>query len=105
MRRLKIIEGYEDYKVSDDGIVYSYKNGKEHILSQRKNQGGYMYVNLCKNGKYKSKSVHKLVSSLYVDNPNNYKVVNHIDGYKLNNHYTNLEFTTYRGNAIHAIEK
>ena len=47
--------------------------------------------------------IHRLVALHYVDNPNNYEYVNHIDGNKLNNHYTNLEWCTKSYNAIHAI--
>ena len=39
---------------------------------------------------------------LFLENPNNYKCVNHIDGNKLNNNINNLEWCSYSYNAIHA---
>ena len=39
---------------------------------------------------FKKFSVHVLVATLYVENPNGYKWVKHIDGDKTNNNYYNL---------------
>lgn len=49
MSRLVEIKGYDgDYFISDCGDVFSFKSGKSKILKKRINQGGYYYVNLCK---------------------------------------------------------
>ena len=105
MSRINKIEGYDRYYISDEGEVYSYySNGKSKKLCKRINRTGYYYVNLSKNGRYKSKSIHKLVATAFVDNPNNLNVVNHKDTNKLNNHPDNLEFTTISGNSKHAYE-
>jgi hypothetical protein len=47
---------------------------------------------LCKNGKYKSICIHRLVGIYFVENNNGFNVLNHIDGNKLNNRYDNLEW-------------
>lgn len=68
MSRLVEIKGYDgDYFISDCGDVFSFKSGKSKILKKRINQGGYYYVNLCKNGKYKSFCIHRLVGIYFVD--------------------------------------
>lgn len=100
MSRFKEIEGHKDYLIYDDGRVYSCK--RKIFLSYRFNQNGYKYVNLCKNGKYKSKSIHRLVCESFIDNPNGYREVNHIDGDKSNNDYTNLEWCDRSMNMKHA---
>ncbi len=105
MSRLIKIEGYDRYFVSENGEIYSqYANGNNKKLSKRINKSGYYYVNLSKDGKYKSKSIHKLVAQYFVENSNNLKIVNHKDTDKLNNHKDNLEFTTLSGNSKHAYD-
>ena len=47
-------------------------------------------------------SIHRLVAEEYIPNPNNYPIVNHLDGDKQNNHYTNLEWCTQKDNIIHS---
>ena len=39
---------------------------------------------------------------LYVPNPHNLPIINHIDGIKTNNHYTNLEWCTLSHNVKEA---
>ena len=43
---------------------------------------------------------HRLVATCFVDGYFEGAVVNHKDGNTLNNHYTNLEWTTQRNNII-----
>lgn len=100
--RLKKIKGYEGYHISDIGHVYSDKYRDRRKLKSRLNSKGYFYVNLSKNGKYKSKVIHRLVATHFVKNEKNKPQVNHIDGNKKNNHYLNLEFVTQSENSKHA---
>jgi uncharacterized HNH endonuclease L245 len=65
---------------------------------------GYKQCNLYKDGKKKYVRVHRLVAELFVPNPNNLPQVNHIDGNKLNNHYTNLEWVNNSQNTKHAFD-
>ncbi|NFF21812.1 hypothetical protein FDF76_12995 [Clostridium botulinum] len=60
-------------------------------------------VKLFKNKTKKEFKIHRLVAEAFIPNPNNYKVVNHIDGNPLNNIVDNLEWCSQKMNVAHAI--
>ena len=88
----KDYEGH--YQVSNFGRVKSIKFGKEIIMNLIPNSSGYLLVNLCKDGKVKKFTVHRLVAEAFIDNPYNLPQVNHRDENKLNNNVDNLEWCT-----------
>lgn len=97
------IEGYEElYQISNFGRVKSlnYNHTKqERILKPSTNQYGYQQVHLCKDGKQKMLSVHRLVANAFIPNFNNLPQVNHIDEVKTNNHVSNLEWCDCKYNC------
>ena len=101
----KDIEGYEGlYQVSNLGRVKSLNylhTGKEQILKNRLQNNNYLFVYLCKNSIKKNCSVHRLVAKAFLENPNNYPCVNHIDEDKTNNNINNLEWCTHKHNINH----
>lgn len=96
MEEWKDIEGYEGlYQVNNTGKVISLnynRTGEVRELKPMVDRYGYLYVNLSKNGKYKSKKIHRLVAEAFIPNPNNLPEVNHKDECKTNNCVENLEF-------------
>lgn len=48
-------------------------------------------------------SVHRLVASAFIPNPDNKPIVNHIDGDRSNNNIDNLEWATALENNMHGI--
>lgn len=111
----KDIPGYESlYKINNIGIVKSLErfvnNGhkdilkKEKIRKNHKNKDGYLFIRLSKNGITKGYSVHRLVAQAFIPNPNNYPEINHIDGNKLNNAISNLEWCNRTKNVRHSFE-
>ena len=97
----KDVPGYEGlYRVSNTGKVFGIK--RKNILAAAPNEKGYMYVVLCKNGKMKSKRVHKIVMLAFRGEANGLEI-NHIDGDKKNNNLSNLEYCTHYENMHHAI--
>lgn len=112
MEEWKDIEGYEGrYQISNTGKVKSlnyHRGQKEQLLKQRsaKRHGNkrYAYVMLSKNNHIKCVYVHRMVAKYFVPNiaPETAIYVNHKDGDKLNNHYTNLEWVTPAENNMHA---
>jgi len=92
----KIIDDYETYSISDLGNVRNDATGR--ILKPGKDTGGYFIVTLCKNGIKKTITVHRLVALTFIENPENKKCVDHIDGNKTNNNLTNLRWATLTEN-------
>ena len=100
---MKDIKGYEgDYKINEMGEVFSVKYNRTKKLKPRISHDGYVWYNLCKNGKQKTCRANRLVAENYIDNPKNKPTVNHIDGNKLNNAVDNLEWSTRKEQMEHA---
>jgi hypothetical protein len=105
----KEIKDYEGlYEVSNYGRVkrleslvknkHSYRLVKEKILSIP----SYHYQSVfLSNGKVKQHYVHRLVATAFLSNSLNKEQVNHIDGNKLNNHVSNLEWVSQSENMKH----
>lgn len=96
----KPISGYENYEVSSCGNVRNINTG--HLLRARGNKLGYKNVTLRTGGASKTLSVHRLVATAFVPNPESYPIINHIDSVPSNNHVENLEWCTYSHNTQHA---
>ena len=101
MESWKKIKGYEDYVISDQGRVYSYK--RSIFLKPGKNGHGYLFVILHKNGANKH-YLHRLVALAFIENPENKRTVNHMDGCKTNNFIHNLEWATDSENTQHSFD-
>lgn len=96
-----------NYQVSNHSNV---KNKLTNKFMSQNLRDGYKSVTLCyTNDKSetikKAIKVHRLVAFGFVknDDPINKNIVNHLDGNKLNNHWTNFEWTTLSENNQHAI--
>lgn len=60
---------------------------------------GYLSANPTK--EYR-RTVHRIVASLFIPNPNQYATVNHINGVKTDNRAENLEWASNKMNTAHA---
>ena len=100
----KDIDGFDGvYKVSNHGKIISYLTNPK-LLAGTINESGYRYANLRKMNQTKCLRWHRIVAKAFLPNPNNLPEINHIDGNKLNNCVSNLEWCTRKQNMVHAKE-
>ena len=103
------IKGFEGkYMVSNLGRAKSlnYRNtGKEKIMKPQDNGKGYLFVQLCKDGKVKNCRINRLVAQAFLPNTNNLPEVNHKDENPKNNCVDNLEWCTRQYNVDYSLSK
>ena len=95
-----------EYEVSNLGRVRSmkrYYGMVGRIMPQTIQRKGYYAVTFHMNNKAYCRKVHRLVIEAFTPNPDSLPCINHIDGNKLNNHVSNLEWCTYQANMQHAV--
>ena len=91
MEEFRDLQGFDNYQISNLGRIYSKK--KRTCLKVKKlGNSGYYQVRLSKDGKYIYKNLHRILAETFIPNPNNYRTVNHINGNKLDNRISNLEW-------------
>jgi hypothetical protein len=90
----KKIKDFDNYFVSNIGEIWS--SLTENILNNQLN-GGYLRVFIGK-----QKLIHKLVAEAFIENPKNHSIINHKDGNKTNNHFSNLEWVSFSENSLHS---
>lgn len=119
MTELKELPINKAYLISDNGrIIKNKMNGRLIKSSEQLIKGkpsGYIYATLCTQvngeGRFfpmlpKRIAVHRLVAFAWLGPPSSpaHKWINHKDGNKANNHYSNLEWTTISENIQHSYD-
>lgn len=93
-----------NYSVSNFGRVRSnnYHREKRTVILKINTNHRYPKLSMCIDGKKFNKDVHRMVAELFVEGKSEVRNhVNHKDKNKLNNHYTNLEWTSTAENNTH----
>lgn len=99
LEQWKEIIGCPGYFISSFGNVKGVRF--THPYKTQLNKKGYLVFRIPKYRFYSS--VHRIVAIHFVDGDKNLQV-NHKDGVKTNNHYSNLEFISCKDNIKHAIK-
>ena len=90
------VKSLENYCVNEDGLILNTRT--RGMVRPSINKKGYLQVCLTNKNTY---SIHRLVALTFIENKENKTEVNHIDGNKLNNHISNLEWNTTQENLEH----
>lgn len=96
---------HPNYAASECGKVFRISSGKELTKTYNKNTG-YNMVRMCHNNHARTVRVNRVMGFTWVDNPSPdvYDCINHIDGNKINDAASNLEWCSGSQNQRHAIE-
>ena len=91
MEEYKVIDGYDNYEISNMGNV---RNKKTGLILKQALRNGYYCVGFSNNGNRKGFRVHRLIALHFIPNPLNKELVDHIDRNPLNNSINNLRWAT-----------
>lgn len=95
------VVGYEGkYKVSEDGSIYSLLT---NMVLKTNYCGLYPSIKLTKDGVQFQMYIHTVVAAAFLGERLDGYDINHIDGVKTNNHYSNLEYCAHGENIRHAV--
>lgn len=97
---MKQIANYPNYYLTPCGKIWS--SNRQRFLAGGLDKHGYHQWVACNEGGRKTLKVHRQVALLYLPNPNNFPVLNHINGVKQDNRVENLEWCTQSHNTKEA---
>ena len=107
-----VVQGFENYTISNFGRIISYAQKKPKLLRPQTDAMGYLHYRLYNRTETDELNVqlfkgHRLVGMYFLPKPKEEPgiplEINHRDGNKSNNHFSNLEWITRSENLKHAI--
>ena len=97
MEIFKSIKNYENYSISNTGKLINNKTGKQ--LKTWLAGRGYEYCRIINKDGYLKTTIHRLVGTTFIENPNELPQIDHIDRNKLNNNVNNLRWCSVSENG------
>lgn len=117
MEEWKDVVGYEDYyEVSSFGRVRAKERDvtrsdgstvhySSRYLNPVLNSDGYRQCKLCRDGRFVTRRVHRLVAEAFLPNPFHLSDANHKDANRENNMVDNLEWLDHKNNVLQSIHE
>lgn len=100
------IDGYDNYLVSSKARIFSkVRQGGGGLVKEYFNVNGYKVTSLTKNGKTKTKTLHRLLAKAFIQNPENLPSIDHIDRNRQNNNLSNLRWVSDSENSLNRFAK
>lgn len=93
------VYGFSNYEISTYGRVYGHY--RDVFLKPYISEWGYLQLHLSEHNVQTNFTVHRLVAEAFIPGGSPLLEVNHIDGDKLYNHVSNLEWVTREENIQH----
>ncbi len=92
------IPNFDKYIIDENYKVYSKRTNKPvKIIVGR---GGYYTLRLYdNNNKQKSLFLHRIIATIFLPNPDDYPIIDHVDRNRLNNKLNNLRWCSYSTNS------
>lgn len=95
---------FENFKVSNTGKLRNTMTNKEYKTYINHRGYSQVCVSLGSRNDKKVFKIHRCVAETFIPNTDNKPQINHIDGNKLNNYVSNLEWVTSQENMRHAFD-
>lgn len=99
------VKEYPNYQVSHKGNIRSLNYNRMGVIKNmipKPDKWGYLICVLRNKKGKKTLHIHRLISDVFIPNPNHLSQVNHVDGDKNNNSINNLEWCSQSYNMNHA---
>lgn len=100
MGEWRVIDEFPMYVINRDGVVKN--THTNYIKKPSVGKRGYLVYSMHKDKHSYLRTLHIMLARAFLPNPKNLPQVNHIDGDKLNNSLSNLEWCTGYDNVMHA---
>jgi hypothetical protein len=101
----------EHYQVSNLGRLRRMTNGYGSLLpiprliDSKPKKNGYKLASLSVKSKIKYKTIHRMVATAHIPNPDNKPCIDHLDTVRVNNYASNLRWCTHSENNNNPISK
>jgi hypothetical protein len=92
------VNGFDNYEIHKNGTVFNKNTKKERKTYV--DSDGYIRIKLSKNGAVRDFSIHRLLALHFLDNPNEYPEVDHINRIKNDNRLENLRWASKSMNCF-----